>query len=303
MISLAINAYFMATGKTGVVLISAAVTACSNVFLDYSLIFGNFGFPELGLEGAAIASTVSDGVGMLFLFGTLVFHKEQKKHQLIKSLGIELVPFREVLKVGSPILLQGLVALSVWTVFFAWIEQMGTHELTVSQNIRSIYFLTFVPIWGFAATTKTYVSQYLGQNRFEEIKIIQRRIQLLTMLFIFFFVHGAIFYPSELIQIINPDVAYTQESADILRMIFGSILIYSYINVYFQTINGSGNTRVTFIIELLATFGYLLTSYLLIKVFKVEIYYVWIVEYVYFGIIGLSSIVYLKNAQWQKKKI
>ena len=74
-------------------------------------------------------------------------------------------------------MLQGLLALSTWTIFFTWIEQTGEHELTVSQNIRSIYFLAFVPIVGFGATTKTYVSQYYGNKDFDSIKIVQKRIQ------------------------------------------------------------------------------------------------------------------------------
>ena len=80
-------------------------------------------------------------------------------------------------------MLQGLVALTTWTVFFFWIEQMGVFELTVSQNIRSLYFLAFVPIWGLGATAKTYVSQYMGKEDFDSVKIAMRRIQLLHRYF------------------------------------------------------------------------------------------------------------------------
>lgn len=302
-VTLIINAYFMATGKTAFVLISALITACSNVFLDYSLIFGNYGFPELGLKGAAMASTISDGVGMVFLFIMLLINKQQQEHKLLSNVSIEKSTLLEVLKIGAPIMFQGLIALSVWTIFFTWIEQMGTHELTISQNIRSIYFLTFVPIWGFGATTKTYISQYLGNLQFNELGIIQRRIQLLTVIFLLIFVHGAILYPEQLIALINPDSTYIHESASILRMIFGSILLYSFISVYFQTINGSGNTRITFYIEVAAVTAYLGTSFLLIKVYEVEIFWVWVVEYVYFGVIGILSILYLQLSNWKSKKI
>lgn len=303
MISLAINAFFMAQGRTTVVLISALITAVSNIFLDYSMIFGHFGFKELGLQGAAWASTFSDGIGMIFLIGALTLDKEQRRIKLFKNTGAAKEQFLEVFKIGSPIMLQLLLALSVWTIFFSWIEQMGTYELTVSQNIRSIYFITFVPIWGFSASTKTYISQYLGAERFDDISLIQRRIQLLTVFFLLIFVHGAILYPEALIGVINPHEAYIEESAKILRMIFGSLLLYGVMNVYFQTISGSGNTRFTFYVELMAVVGYLLAAYLLIKVFEVDIFWVWTVEYIYFAILGVASILYLRYANWKTKLI
>ena len=303
MITLAINAYFMATGKTSLVLFGAVITAGTNIFLDYAMIFGEFGFPIMGLKGAALASVVAEGIGMLFLFGLLYINKEQKSHQLLKTIKIKSETLKEVFRIGSPIMLQGFLALAVWAVFFTWIEQMGTYELTVSQNIRSIYFITFVPIWGFAATTKTYVSQYIGHGSFDQIKTIQRRIQLMTLAFIILLVHGMILYPESLIELINPEQTFIAESADIMRMIFGSVILFSLISVYFNTISGSGNTRYTFLVELASVTTYIIGAFLLIKVFHVSVYWVWTVEYIYFGTIGALSILYLRNSKWKEKKI
>lgn len=303
MISLSINAYFMAMGKTSVVFLSAIVTACSNVFLDYSLIFGHFGFPEMGLKGAAIASTLSDGLGMIFLFIVLTKSKSRKEHKLFAQLSYNTKSFKELIKLGTPILMQGLIALSTWTVFFAWIEQMGTHELTISQNIRSLYFIAFIPIFGFGATTKTYISQLIGNKRFDEIPKAIRRIQLMTLLFLFIFFHGAILYPEQLIKIINPEETFLAESSSILRYVGGSIFLFGFCSVYFHTINGSGNTRFTFYVELISVLVYILFAYLFIKVYKLDIYWVWTVEYIYFGVMGALSFGYLKLFNWQKKQI
>ncbi len=302
-VSLSINAYFMAMGRTLVVLISAVIIAISNIGLDYLLIFGNAGLPKMGLEGAAWASTIADGTGMLFLFIVLIFSSSQKKHQLFSQLNLNWKSMKELFKLGSPIVMQGVVALTTWTIFFAWIEQMGKHELTISQNIRSLYFLAFVPVWGFGATTKTYISQYLGKGDMESIKTIIKRIQLLTILFLVLFFHGALLYPEKMIKLINPKVEYVAESAAILQYITGSILIYGVGSVYFQVINGSGNTRYTFFVELIAVIIYLVVAYLLIKVYEVSIFWVWTVEYVYFVCMLVCSIIYLRFFNWQKKQI
>ncbi|MDP5011784.1 MAG: MATE family efflux transporter [Crocinitomicaceae bacterium] len=303
MISLAINAFFLANGKTWVVLIAALITATSNVILDYLMIFGKGGFPEMGLQGAAWASTLADLSGMIFLSIFLIFSKERKQYQLFSHFSFNLASMKELFKIGSPLMFQGFLALATWTIFFTWLEQTGKFELTVSQNVRSIYFLAFVPIWGFAGTTKTYISQYIGRGDLHSLKIIQRRIQFLTMIFLFLFFHGAVFYPEKLIEMINPEQAYIQKSAEILRYISISIFMYGIFSVYFQTINGSGNTMASFMIEILCAIVYLLSSFLLIKVLQVDVLWIWTNEYIYFGTMGILSMLYLKFFDWKKKVV
>jgi multidrug resistance protein, MATE family len=301
--TLTIQAFFYAIGKTWVILVSSIIVAISNILMDALFIFGWEFIPEMGIEGAALASVCADGIGMLCLIFFLLKSKEVKEHHLLKHFAFQWKSFVELLKVGSPLFLQGFSALVTWTIFFTWIEQMSKDDLTISQNIRSIYFLAFVPIWGFAATTKTYISQYIGKGEFDALKTIQRKIQLLTLLFILLLFHGAILYPEKLISMINPNEIYIAESANILRFITGSVVIFGLISVKFQTINGSGNTNATLIIELISVGIYMISSYLLIKVFKLEIFWVWSVEYIYFISLGVLSIGYLKLFDWKKKII
>lgn len=295
---LMMQAYFLAKGKTYPVLIAALLTALLNILLDYSLIFGHFGLPEMGVRGAALASTCSDILGMLTMF---VFFILDKEHTLARLRFLKMKSLSHLLKISSPIMLQGSIALGTWTIFFMLLEQRGLFELTVSQNIRSIYFLAFVPVWGFAGTTKTYISQYLGGQKENAIPIIQKRIQLLTTGFLLFFFHGAILYPELLIKIINPQEAYVEMSAQILRLISVSIILYGLISVYYQTIQGSGNTFYAMIIEISAVFLYLIACFLFIRVLNFDIFWIWTVEYIYFGTIGIMSIIYLRNSNWKSK--
>lgn len=301
MITLSIQAFFIATGKTWVVLIAALITASSNMVLGYGMILGNLGFPRLGVEGAALASTIADGLGMLFLIIYLSFSQERKRYRLYQYFSFDGKSMLELLKIGSPLMLQGFFALGTWSLFFTWLEQKGQFDLTVSQNIRSIYFLAFVPIWGFAGTTKTYISQYLGHKTYVAIPIIQKRIQFLTVIFLLISFHGAILYPETLVRLINPEEEYIAKSAEILRLVSVSILLYGMVSVYFQTIHGSGNTLHSMIIEFLTVGIYAVFSYLFIKVWNLDIYWIWTVEYIYFGILGLFSISYLRLFKWKNK--
>jgi Na+-driven multidrug efflux pump len=267
------------------------------------MVYGKFGFPEWGMEGAAIANTTAETLSMLFILGTLIYHRKKDIYHVWSRLKIDGKQLLENLKVGFPLCLQGLLALSVWTVFFNWIEQMGKEDLSVSLNIRHIYFLAFVPIWGFAAATKTYIAQYIGARELDQLPVIQRRIQLMTVLFLLVTFHGAVLYPETLISMINENEEFVQKSAVILRLVAGSIVLYAIVSVYFQTIGASGNTRVTFLVECLSTFSYLLAAWLFIKQWHWDITYVWLVEYVYFIVMGAASIIYLKFFNWTKTEL
>lgn len=297
-IGLTIQAAYLAMGKTKIVLFANIAVALINALLAYPMIYGKFGFQENGLEGAAWANTIAELSGVCFLLLSLLLGEFMKKFDVWKQLQVTWFQIRDNLKVGLPLLFQGLVALSIWTIFFIWIEQMGNDDLTVSLNIRHIYFLAFVPIWGFAATTKTYIAQYVGANHFEAIPIIKRRIQILTISFLVLTFHGSVLYPEQLISLVSENQVHITESARILRIVSGSILIYGAVMVYFQTISGLGKTTATFMVECVATSLYLLAAYLLIKQWKAPIHLVWLVEYVYFIAMGGFSLLYL----WYYKK-
>lgn len=297
------QAFFFATGKTKIVLFSSIIIAFSNIALDWILIFGKFGFPSMGITGAALASTIAEGMGAIFLLSYLLFGKQKKKYHLFSSIAFKIDSFKELIKIGSPIMLQGIFALGTWTVFFIWIEQMGEFELTVSQNIRSIYFLAFIPIWGFSTTTKTYISQYIGNKKLDDLKKIQKRIQLLTALFLGVIIALSVSFPYQIISLVNPEEVYLDKTKEILYFISGSTMIFGLFSVYFQTINGSGNTFATLIIEAICVGVYILSAYILIKVLKMDILWVWSVEYIYFIAMGTLSFGYLKLFNWKQKEI
>lgn len=293
-ITMSLQAFFYGTGRTSVMLVSAIIMAVSNVIMGWLFVFGSGPIPSMGLEGAALASTLAEILGMLFLVSMAFRKSYSREYKLLQNWKITSGELLAHLKIGIPLVFQGLIAMSVWTVFFIWIEQMGGYELTVSLNIRYIYFLAFIPIWGFAAATKTYVAQLVGADQFGEIPKVQRRIQLLTVGFLLLTFHGALLYPEALIKMVNTDPHVLHDSAAILRLVSGSILIYGFSSVFFQTVSGVGKTQVTFLIECMSTSCYLITAYLLIKVFRVDITYVWFVEYAYFITMGICAYSYMK---------
>lgn len=293
-------AFLLAVGKTRIVFITSIVMSAVNVIGDYTLVFGNWGLPELGVQGAALASVFADLTTLIILSIYFANQPWIREYQLFQRLSFEWLRIKQLLKLSWPLMVQGFMSMGTWTVFFIMIEQMGQRDLEISQNIRAMYFLAFVPIFGFSATTKTYISQLLGSENLSEIPKVQKKILVLVVCTVLLFFHGALLYPEYLISFVNPRADVTAETAIILRQIFPAVLIFAFTSVYFNTISGSGNTKITLLIELICVFFYLLFAYLFIFEFKWYIGGVWYIEYIYFTLLAILSLGYLKFFDWKK---
>lgn len=294
-------AFLIAVGKTRIVFITSLVMSGVNIFFDYVLIFGEWGFPEMGVEGAALASLLADLSLLLILASYFAWSRWIREYQLFSKMSYQLIAVKQLFSIGWPLMVQGLLSIGTWTIFFLWIEQIGNVELEISQNIRVMYFLAFIPIFGFAATTKTYISQLLGSGQHEEIPKVQRRILILVVTTLLFFFHGGLLYPETLIGFVNPREDIVLESALILRQVFPAILVFAFTSVYFNTISGSGNTKASLLIELICVSLYLFSAYLFIFVLDFSIAQVWYVEYIYFSTLALGSLFYLRFFNWKRK--
>lgn len=303
---MALVGFFIGLGRTNIILISALLIAVCNIFLDYLFINGNWGMPALGLQGAALASSISEMVGFLFLLIYLIKKPALKKYgftQLRNKLNLK--EHLSLLKLSYPLMLQGVLSLSTWLVFFTLIEHMGTAALESANNIKYIYFLAFVPLFGFGAATRTIISNLVGQGKKQVIPKIQRRIILLSVLFVVVFFHGALLYPETLILMVdhnpNLDPQVLADSVYILQFVSGSVLVFAFSVVYFNSLAGLGETKMTFVIEVIAIFFYLMGCYYFIYLWEWDIKEIWWVEYIYFGSLGIFSFIYL--LYYRKKRV
>jgi MATE family multidrug resistance protein len=290
-------ALFIGLGRTKIIIASTLIMALTNIFLDYSLIFGNFGLPELGMKGAPIASSIAEMVTFFFLLIYTLRAKSLKEFAFSLKLKIQFDKIKELIRLSYPLMLQGLVSLSTWWIFFTLIEHQGNEQLEIAHNIRYMYFIAFIPIFGYAAATRTYVSNLVGRNEQHLIPKIQLKIMLLSVLSIFLLFHGSFLYPDILIRIVehNPNASseLLDQSAEALRFVSGSIFIFAITIVPFHSVSALGRTKHSFVIEVFSISIYLIACYLFIVKWNWDIVSVWWVEYIYFGALGLFSFLYL----------
>lgn len=295
--------FYIGTANTKVIGFTTAIMAVVNIILDYLLIFGIGIFPDMGIQGAALASVIAEYTALLFF---VLYTRKSKKLQvfgLFIRVPIKKEQLRAVFSISFPTMLQNFISFAVWFVFFMFVERMGELPLAISNIIRSIYIVLLVPIFGFAAATNTLVSYAIGRGELKRINTVILKSMGLTMAAISMVVASLVFIPEKVISI------YTNIDEVIIQTVpvFYTVMIATFALAFgfilFQAVSGTGKTKVALVIEMIVLTVYLGVIYWITGSPGAKISTVWMVEILYGLGLGILSLAYLKWGNWKKSAI
>lgn len=292
---------FVGVTNTSVLTWSAVLSAVTNIVLDYLLIFGVWGFPEMGIAGAALASVIAEVVSTIYLFAYTFVHKDFRKYDLYKRMKVDFVLIRQILGLSVFIMFQYFISISTWFMFFIFIERMGERPLAATNIGRSLYIVLMIPGSALATTVNTLVSNLIGAGRSDEVqKLINRMIGLALLLVIPVMVFTFAF-PELFTRIYTDDPGLIAASVPVMRVVSVAMLFCAIGNIVFNAISGTGNTRTAFGIEFGILFFYLSYVYYTAIVNPQPVEVVWMSEFVYWSLIGGIGYIYLWKGNWRKK--
>lgn len=298
-----LRGFFIGTTNTRVLTYNALIMAGTNVFLDYALIFGHFGFPQMGIKGAAIASSIAEAVSAVYFFYYTFKMVDLKKYNLFNFGKIDWSIVRKTLDISVFIMAQYFISLAAWFVFFMIVEKMGQRELAISNIIRSAYLVLMIPIFAFGSTTNSLVSNMLGQGKPDHVIPVIRKIALLNFLLIGSIVLVSAFIPRLLISVYTSNAELITQTIPSFYVIMSALLLFSFSSIMFNGVSGTANTATALGIELITIIVYLIVAYILAVHLRLSIEYVWSCEIVYFLMLGLLSYIYLRSGNWRKKQL
>ena len=155
------RAFYVGTTRTRILTINSIVMVLTNVVLNYLLIFGKFGFPEMGIAGAAIASSISEGVSALFYILYTRYRTDWRRYKF-RFTGFDFSLLKQILSLSVWVMIQQGVAFLAWFLFFLCIEHLGKRDLAATNIVRAVSSLIFLFINAFASTTSSLVSNLIG---------------------------------------------------------------------------------------------------------------------------------------------
>ncbi|MCE9525737.1 MAG: MATE family efflux transporter [Planctomycetales bacterium] len=161
----ALSAFYTGRGMTGVVMKVQVAGTLLNVMLDYILIFGKFGCPEMGIKGAAIATAASNWFNVLAFTILLRCFPERDKFGLNSGNRFDSALFWRLLRFGAPGGLPLLVEGASFTLLTHFVTEIGNAEGSATGLAFNVNSIAFIPIFGVSIATSTLVGQKLGENR------------------------------------------------------------------------------------------------------------------------------------------
>jgi len=295
--------FYVGIGTTKVITLTTAVMTVVNVFLDYVLIFGAWGFPEMGIRGAALASVIAECIAMLAFIRYTLKQTDYKSYRLFRFTRFNIKRFVHVFHIAMPVMAQNFLSFAGWMIFFVLVEKMGEHPLAISNIIRSIYVLMLVPIMGYSFAGNSLVSYVIGRGTPEQVAQVVSRTLKLCLFSVAGIVAILMILPQSILSIFTDDASLIRDSLPVLRVIAGTSFFIGMGFVLFNAVSGTGATRAALLIEAAVFVVYVAMTYQLTLVWKVSISGVWAVEFLYGGLIALSAGLFLKYFNWKKKAI
>lgn len=294
------RAFYAGIADTRVISYATGLMAVANYFLNHLFIFGKLGFPAMGIEGAAIASVVSEVIAAIFYVAfTVLLSNRYSKYQLLPLSKLNTEELVKVLRTSFPIMLQYFVSLAGWFVFFAIIERMGQAQLAASNVIRSIYGILMIPLMGFGAATNTLVSNLIGQGKQHLVMQLIGRVIILSFTTSLALVCTNLLSPYFGLSVFTNQEPIIQVAIPIIYIISGSLLCFSVALILVSGVSGSGNTLMTLLLECITLAIYLIATYFMAIEWKASLTWVWACEFVYFISMGVGAYVYLKYGNWR----
>lgn len=245
-----LNGIFRGAGDAALAMRSLWVANILNIILDPLFIFGIGPFPELGVQGAAVATTIGRSVGVMYqlhlLFGKKSIVKLAKKHF---TLAWDVI--KRLLDIAATGTGQFLIASASWIFLMKIISLFGSEAIAgYTISIRLIIF-TILPSWGLANAAATLVGQNLGAGQPERAEISVWKAAHYNMIFLL--TVSIIYFISApyILQYFDPNPGVIKAGVTSLRIICIGYVFFAYGMVIGQAFNGAGDTRTPTVINLI----------------------------------------------------
>lgn len=297
------NALLVGTNQTQLLVWGTLAEAVTNIFLDYGLIYGHFGLPEIGFNGAAYASIIAEGTGLLVIYLVIQIKGIHKSLAFFEKISFDASLTKLILIQSSPLILQYAISIMSWEYFYILIEHHGARALAISNTMRNIFGLFGIFSWAFASTTNTMVSNIIGQGRQEEvIPLIRRIIKISFSISLFIFVPLNL-WPEWFLSFYGQGEEFINEAIPVVRIVSVALLLMSFSTVWLNAVTGTGNTMINLTIEFITIIIYSAYVYVVLEYLNMPITWGWGSEWVYWISMFTMAFFYIRSGKWKNKKI
>jgi MATE family multidrug resistance protein len=305
----ALAGFFSGRGRPWPVMAVHAAATGLNVLFNYALIFGNWGFPELGIRGAGISTVLSGGFSFLLFLIWIRRGRKARRYDVRGLFRFDRELFRRLLRFGLPNGGQFFLDMFGFTVFILLVGRLGTAQLAATNIALNINMLAFMPMLGLGIAVSVLVGQYLGADNPE---LAERSVwagAAVSFLYMGTIAASYLLVPGLYVSIFTmrgpADYAAIAPLAVKLLRFVAVFSVFDTMNIVFASgIKGAGDTRFVMVYLLCLSVGVLIVpAYLVLVVFKAGIYAAWVIVTVYISVMGFGFLFRFLGGRWKSMRI
>lgn len=307
----ALACFYSGQGLTRPIMFINLVGVVVNIPLDYALIYGVGGFPEMGIAGAAIA-TVMGHVLMLALFAVLVFsRKNNRLFGMRRQRSFDRQLFVKLVKYGAPAGIQFFVDIFAFVYFLLIVGRIGRDELAATNIAFAINSLAFMPMIGFSIAVSSLVGQAIGRGKPEDGVVATRSALFLTLAYMWVVAGSFVLFPGTLCGIfrssfLDPAAAAAVQSMAVVLLRF--VAFYSLLDglniVYSGALKGAGDTAfIGWTIIILSVCLVIVPVSLAVIVFQAGLYAAWTFASLYVCALACAFWWRFRQGKWKLMRV
>ena len=305
-----VASFFTGRGKPWPVMWVHLLATAVNVVLNYLLIFGNFGFPEMGITGAAVSTVLSGAVTFLVLLVIVLRRGNNEQFATRSGWRPDRELLRRMLRYGFPNGVQFFIDHFGFTVFILLIGRLGIVQLAATNIAFNINSLAFMPMIGLGMAISILVGQYVGEGRIELAVRSTRSGAIVCFLYMGLIAATYVLFPDFYIGFFtsrSPGGAFAEIRRTVV-VLLRFVAVYSLFDtmniVYAAGIKGAGDTRFVMIMLLVVSSAVLVVpTFLSLIVFQAGIYTAWIFLTAYVIVLGFGFLFRYLQGKWKTMRV
>ena len=306
----ALSSFFSGQGRTWVLMWANGIATLTNIVLDYGLIFGKWGLPQLGISGAAIA-TVAAGLVAVGVYAVLFFDgKHDGQFRTRRGWRPDFALLVRLLRYGLPSGLHFLLDILGWALFVIIAGRLGTLELAATNIAFNINSLAFMPLYGIGLAVSILVGQWIGAERADLAERSTWSGFHLSAVYMSLFALGYLLVPRLFLR----PFAFQADAAQMGAVLATTALLLRFVAAYslFDAMNivfgsavkGAGDTRFVMLVNVALSWAVMVVpSYLGVVVFGKGLLTIWSSATLYIALVGVAFLLRFLAGKWKSMRV
>lgn len=296
----ALISLYTGIARPAIILATTLLLAVVNLGLNYALIFGKFGLPEMGIAGSGLASSIAEGVAFVFFVLYMVIDQQNRPLRIFKLPTFDWPLMKQQLRISLPVVAQAAVGQGSWVFFFGMVENLGERSLAISNLARTVYLLLSIPLWGFSTGVNTLVSNLIGQDRRDEVLKAAWKTGKLCWFVTMVVAVPILVFPNKLLYPLlgKDDMSLITETQPVFYFLLGLLSFSTFGAVLMNALSGTGATWFGLKLQAVCVAAYLGYVFWVTNFTDLGLLWVWASEILYWAMMITMALLYLRTKKW-----